>query len=342
MRLTFTAILICALQQTLAPQQVLGAVRMSEGNDTTLKALRPNSLRINDSSRFETWDLIQNHPIFNEYWDNTETFPYEKIRLNNLPERIEIPLLRQGERFTLTWYGRLNSPYGIRKGQQHHGLDLQLHTGDRVFAAFDGIVRYAKYNRSGFGNCIVIRHFNGLETVYAHLSKIEVPVNSLVCSGEPIGRGGNTGRSYGSHLHFEIRFKDFSIDPELLIDVESGQLRMDTLLLSRHMLGGPRYPGDLQDRPEPADSILRTAESDLSALVVLLETEEDPKPVVIAAKPKSVTKGKAHKPVYYTIRKGDNLGIIQRRTGIPQSRIRSLNPGLNTRKLRPGKKLRIR
>lgn len=340
MRLTLPAILICAMQLTLAPRQGLAALRMTAGNDTTIKASRPKSFMINDSSRFEAWELILNHPIFNECWDNAETFPYENTRLNDLPEHIEIPLLRQGERFTLTWYGRLNSPYGPRKGRQHHGLDLQLHTGDRVFAAFDGIVRYAKYNRAGYGNCIVIRHFNGLETVYAHLSRIEVPVNSLVRSGDPIGRGGNTGRSYGSHLHFEVRFKDFSIDPERLIDVQSGQLRMDTLRFARHMLGGRRYPGDLQDGAETADSSLATSESGVPE--ILPETENAPEPVLIPAKTKAAPKGKAHKPAYYTIRKGDNLGVIQRRTGIPQSRLRSLNPGLHARKLRPGKKLRIR
>jgi hypothetical protein len=314
---------------------------MEAGNDTTLKAPKAKSLNINDSSQFEAWNLILYHPVFNECWDNTETFPYEKTRLNDLPEHIEIPLLRQGERFTLTWYGRLNSPYGPRKGRQHHGLDLQLHTGDRVFAAFDGIVRYAKYNRAGFGNCIVIRHFNGLETVYAHLSRIEVSVNSLVRSGDPIGRGGNTGRSYGSHLHFEVRFKDFSIDPERLIDVQSGQLRMDTLRFARHLLGGRRYPGDLQDGTETADSSLQTSDATVVP-AVLLETEDEPEPVVIPAKLKSAPKGRTHRPAYYTIRKGDNLGVIQRRTGVPQSRIRSLNPGLNARKLSPGKKLRIR
>lgn len=340
MRFALPAILFCLLQQTLAPKQGVAAVRMGPGNDTTLEARKPKALSIKDSLRFEAWDLIRNHPIFNEFWDNTETFPYEKVCVCDLPENIEIPLLREGDRFTLTWYGRLNSPYGLRKGRQHHGLDLQLHTGDKVFAAFDGIVRYAKYNRAGFGNCIVIRHFNGLETVYAHLSRIEVPVNSLVRSGDPIGRGGNTGRSYGSHLHFEVRFKDFSIDPERLIDVQSGQLRTDTLRFARHTLGGPRYPEDLQDRSEAADSAYRTSESDVPAF--LPETEAEPEPAVIAAKPVSAPKAKAHKPAYYVIRKGDNLGVIQRRTGIPQPRLRSLNPGLNPRKLRAGKKLRIR
>jgi hypothetical protein len=213
-------------------------------------------------------------------------------------------------------------------------------SGDKVFAAFDGIVRYAKYNRAGFGNCIVIRHFNGLETVYAHLSRIEVPVNSLVRSGDPIGRGGNTGRSYGSHLHFEVRFKDFPIDPERLIDVQSGQLRMDTLRFDRQLLGGRRYPGDFQDGTETADSSLSRPELNLP--VFLSEPEDEPEPVVMPVKLKTAPKGNSNRPAYYTIRKGDNLGVIQRRTGIPQARIRSLNPGLNARKLRPGKKLRIR
>lgn len=319
----------------------MAAIGLGYGNDTTLEIKKSKTLRINDSSRFEAWDLIRNHPVFSEYWDNTETFPYENVRVSDLPENIELPLLREGERFTLTWYGRLNSPYGLRKGRQHHGLDLQLHTGDRVFAAFDGIVRYAKYNRAGYGNCVVIRHFNGLETVYAHLSRIEVPVNSLVRSGEPIGRGGNTGRSFGSHLHFEVRFKDYSINPERLIDLASGQLRTDTLRIARNILGAYRYPEDLHEKSGSTDSVLFAG----TVWEMPAWTETGDGPTVLDATPKAkpaVHKEKVSKPSYYTIRKGDNLGAIQRRTGVPQSRIRSLNPGLNPRKLRPGRKLRLR
>lgn len=337
MRPTFYAALCSLTFLALLSRNGRAVPVYTMGNDTTSEVRLLKPMPSNDSAGLDATDLIRNHPVFSEYWDNAETFPYEKVRIADLPETIEIPLLREGECFTLTWYGRLNSPYGPRGRRQHHGVDLQLHTGDRVFAAFDGIVRYARYNRAGFGNCIVIRHFNGLETVYAHLSRIEVPVNRIVRSGEPIGRGGNTGRSYGSHLHFEVRFKDYSIDPERLIDLKGLQLRTDTLRLHRNNLFGRRYPGDplvgqhLHDSPGSPDApeAFEMAEGP--------EEESPPPPPIRPTSP-----NKKALPTRYVIRKGDNLGSIHRRTGVAPSRLQKLNPGLNPLKLMPGRSIRIR
>ena len=110
--------------------------------------------------------------------------------------------------------GIVTSRYGYRKGRYHNGIDLNLRTGDTVKAAFSGRVRYAKWNDGGFGNLVIIRHHNGLETFYAHLSKHLVAPDQEVKAGEPIGLGGNTGRSFGAHLHFEVRFYDAPMNPE--------------------------------------------------------------------------------------------------------------------------------
>jgi len=120
--------------------------------------------------------------------------------------------------------GELTSPYGMRKGRMHYGIDLDLETGDPVVSAFSGMVRISKYNKT-FGNVVVVRHYNGLETVYAHLSKRAVAPGALIEAGDTLGLGGNTGRSYGSHLHFEVRFLDQPIDPELVFDVSNGALK---------------------------------------------------------------------------------------------------------------------
>jgi murein DD-endopeptidase MepM/ murein hydrolase activator NlpD len=120
--------------------------------------------------------------------------------------------------------GHVTSPFGPRRGRMHYGLDLKLMTGDPVISAFPGVVRISKYNRS-FGHVVVVRHHNGLETLYAHLSKRLVVPGQVVAAGDTLGKGGNTGRSYGSHLHFEVRFLDQPIDPALIFDVEQGQLK---------------------------------------------------------------------------------------------------------------------
>jgi murein DD-endopeptidase MepM/ murein hydrolase activator NlpD len=124
--------------------------------------------------------------------------------------------------------GRLTSAFGPRRGRMHYGLDLDLETGDPVISAFAGMVRISKFNPS-FGNVVVVRHQNGLETLYAHLSQRTVEPGQWVEAGEVLGLGGNTGRSHGSHLHFEVRFLDQPIDPTLVFDVEKGELRTRTL-----------------------------------------------------------------------------------------------------------------
>ena len=134
--------------------------------------------------------------------------------------------------FAMPCLGHVTSPFGPRRGRMHYGLDLKLKTGDPVVCAFPGVVRISKYNRS-FGHVVVVRHHNGLETLYAHLSKRKVEPGHIVAAGDTLGLGGNTGRSYGSHLHFEVRFLDQPIDPSLIVDVENGQLKAKTFEINK-------------------------------------------------------------------------------------------------------------
>lgn len=128
---------------------------------------------------------------------------------------------------------RITSPFGPRWRRMHNGLDLKVNIGDTIVAAFDGKVRVVKYERRGYGNYIVVRHDNGLETVYGHLSKQLVEPNQLVKAGEPIGLGGNTGRSTGSHLHFETRFLGIAINPALMFDFPKQDIVADTYTFRR-------------------------------------------------------------------------------------------------------------
>ena len=123
---------------------------------------------------------------------------------------------------------RITSPFGPRWRRMHNGLDIKVNIGDTIVAAFDGKVRIVKYERRGYGKYVVIRHDNGLETVYGHLSKQLVDTNQLVKAGEPIALGGNTGRSTGSHLHFETRFLGIPINPALMFDFEKQDIVADS------------------------------------------------------------------------------------------------------------------
>lgn len=133
--------------------------------------------------------------------------------------------------FSLPYRGVITSGYGWRRRRPHYGTDINLETGDTVVAAFDGRVRIAKFNKGGYGNVVIIRHNNGLETVYAHLSKLLVEPGTEVTSGTVIGLGGNTGRSYGSHLHFEMRYLGRALDTEDVVDYEKGEIKNSALVL---------------------------------------------------------------------------------------------------------------
>ena len=123
---------------------------------------------------------------------------------------------------------KITSPFGPRWRRMHNGLDLKVNIGDTIVAAFDGKVRIVKYERRGYGKYVVIRHDNGLETVYGQLSKQLVEENQLVKAGEVIGLGGNTGRSTGSHLHFETRFLGIAINPIYMFDFPKQDIVADT------------------------------------------------------------------------------------------------------------------
>ncbi len=125
---------------------------------------------------------------------------------------------------------RITDRFGYRRWRHrvHYGIDIKVYTGDTIRAAFSGKVRMIRYERRGYGNYVVIRHDNGLETIYGHLSKHLVKENQYVDAGTPIGLGGNTGRSTGSHLHFEVRFLGQAIDPAKLFDFKHQDILADS------------------------------------------------------------------------------------------------------------------
>lgn len=141
--------------------------------------------------------------------------------------------------FSIPNSGRVNSTFGWRGRRIHSGIDLQLHWGDTVNAAFNGVVRVSKYGR-GYGHYIIVRHQNGLETLYAHLQKRFARKGDTVYAGEVIGLGGSTGRSTGAHLHFETRFLGRPIDPETFIDFQNNRLKTQALSIHSRTFDVPR------------------------------------------------------------------------------------------------------
>lgn len=198
-------------------------------------------------SRSDSLDLANNfYDLFdsltkkiypaNEFYVNwnTHTIRYQEGDTVNKTDSVELILLNpiNDEQFVIPFKGNVTSGFGYRRSRFHYGTDIDLKTGDSVVAAFNGMVRISTYDRS-FGNVIVIRHSNGLETVYAHLLKILVDSNSTVKAGDLIGYGGNTGRSTGSHLHFEVRYLGAALNPATLVDFTNHNLIADTVWLTK-------------------------------------------------------------------------------------------------------------
>jgi murein DD-endopeptidase MepM/ murein hydrolase activator NlpD len=204
--------------------------------------------------------------------------------------------------------GEVVSAYGWRHRRMHHGIDLKLTTGDTVFAAFDGKIRYSDYNYGGYGNLVVMRHFSGLETYYGHMSALFVDPNEYVKAGDPIGLGGSTGRSSGPHLHFEVRYMGSAFNPEFLIDFKTGALRDPNVLLHQ---GKWAYH-------KPKAASLSTADNE-----VLHEAPPAPSAV-------------------YRVKSGDTLYSIAKRNGTTVQELCRVN-GIGARRpIYAGQRLRLK
>lgn len=221
---------ICAYSQNvitnLPPTVILSETEISLEEDEAggLDSLMNlSSLGLIDST------VIPAARLYNYVWDNRMVNPYQQ-RVIDMPDTILIDF----SQYCHPNKNVVTSDFGFRRGWRfHYGIDTRLKTGDPICCSFSGMVRIVHRGRA-YGNYVVIRHFNGLETVYGHLSKTFVKVNQVVRAGEIIALGGNTGRSTGPHLHYEIRYLGQPIPPRDLIDFENYTAKYRLLDLSAH------------------------------------------------------------------------------------------------------------
>ena len=267
-----------------------------------------------------SWKYIRNREIakdstiFEKYWDTSTLFPYREVDMSGMPKSVVIDLVDSLTSYHCPYQGAVHprGKYGPRRRRQHQGVDLPLKMGDPIYAAFCGRVRISQYNKGGYGNLVIIRHDNGLETYYGHLSERMVEPGQWVEAGQIIGLGGSTGRSTGPHLHFETRYYGQSFDPERQIDFKNGTLSRETFLLKKSFF-----------------SIYSNAGQDFDDEIA--NEEQDKKEAAEKAAMK-----------YYKIRSGDTLGAIARRNGTTVSNICRLNGIKSTTILQIGRSLRIR
>jgi murein DD-endopeptidase MepM/ murein hydrolase activator NlpD len=163
------------------------------------------------------------------FWINDRVHPYKfDIKTTKLDTTVHLFCKETQNPYFHPTCGHITSDFGMRRRRYHYGIDIKLETGDPVFCALDGVVRVSKFDRT-YGNVVVVRHPNGLETLYAHLSERNVNPDDAVKAGDVLGLGGNTGRSFGAHLHFEVRYKGFAINPNEIIDFENGEVKTQIL-----------------------------------------------------------------------------------------------------------------
>lgn len=221
---------------------------MQAPTDKTLKSIE--ALKLQKSLAYEDLDM----PASQLYttWETERVHYYPNAII---PDSFRIDLSGY---YMPTESRKITSNYGYRRGRMHKGLDVKVYIGDTIRSAFDGKVRIVQYERRGYGKYVVIRHPNGLETVYGHLSKQIVKPGDIVKAGEPIGLGGNTGRSTGSHLHFETRLLGIAINPKYLFDFENQDIVCDSYLFkkAKSSAGGS---GIVYHRVRKGDSLSRIA-----------------------------------------------------------------------------------
>lgn len=238
-------------------------------------------------------------------WDSRTIDPYN-INPLEFNETIDIKLYDPpANRF---WSapleeGKLTSNFGYRWGRWHTGADLDLETGDPVYSAFDGMVRVVGWDGGGYGRYVVVRHYNGLETLYGHMSKQTVETGQLVKAGDQLGLGGNTGRSYGAHLHFETRYEGNPFSPLNIYSFPENTITSDHFLLTGsvwdYLRGGRSSSSDLSFKPR----IKRT--------------------------------------VLHRVRSGETLSSIASRYGMSVSALTRKNHLSSRSRIRPGQKLRV-
>ena len=280
--------------------------------DKRMKAVDTLSLRrliVNENMENPSADLYNG-------WDNKYAH-----RATELPETYRIDL----RGFCMPTPSRVvtsNFGYRARWGRQHKGLDIKVYIGDTIRAAFSGKVRIVRYEAGGYGKYVVIRHNNGLETIYGHLSKQLVSEDQEVRAGEPIGLGGNTGRSTGSHLHFETRLCGVALNPALMFDFRNQDVTGDYFVFNRSSYEreseeATRERGMVGNGGYTAEQV-RGSKSNANSGEGSSEMEK----------------------LYHKVSAGETIASIAKRRGVTVEQICRLNHLTPSTKVRPGMILR--
>lgn len=310
------SILLLSFLRLSAQVEVISNISLPSSSDSTTTAVSDFSLENLPAQTFYT-DIWSN--------ENTRTsylFQKEKIYV--------IPLETNNTgNFVFPCSGKVCSPYGIRNGRIHSGMDIKQNLGDSIVSAWDGVVRMARMGYYGYGGTVIIRHDNGLETMYAHLSRISVLPNQKVKAGQLIGKAGRTGRATTEHLHFETRFLYEHFNPKTIIDFDTKQLICDTLIVKN----GKFYAAD--DLRKEEENIKTALADSLSSIQDSMQTT--------TLKPTTQTKPQqnTYKPKYHIVKQGDTLSKIANKHHTSIKKLCEINKIKDTSILSLGQKIKL-
>lgn len=255
-------------------------------------------------------------------WNNTYAH-----RATELPDSFRINL----KHFCMPTESRVvTSNFGARWGRSHKGLDIKVYVGDTIRAAFSGKVRMVKYEAAGYGKYVVIRHNNGLETIYGHMSAWLVEEDQVVKAGQPIGLGGNTGRSTGSHLHFETRLCGVALNPALLFDFRNQDVVADYYMFHK----------DTYEHESASANELRGKIGNGGYVESDVRGETIPGGGAVAAKAPAKNTPSNGEIRYHKVAAGETLYSIAKRRNVTIEQLCKLNNMTRDIKVRPGQLLR--
>lgn len=303
-----SAILAALAVSPLAAQKITSRSPHSDAHKQLLanQTKTKDQIRLVEKNTFiDLIDDIEPEPdIYTEGWNSKRVNPF---REQDVPNSKVIDVTG----YFMPCPGQVTSNYGYRAkfGRMHKGIDLHIRSNDTIYAAFDGKVRLTNYEARGYGNYVIIRHPNDLETVYGHLNKFLVKPDQVVKAGDPIALGGSTGRSTGPHLHFETRYMGYAINPSAIFDFANQTTHTDTYTFTKKTYTQPRNYAPKHN----------------------LASAEKENPYKSAAERTS-----------YTVKKGDTLSSIAKSYGLSATTLRKLNNMTSTDLIRVGQVLKLK
>lgn len=313
--------LMACFTTTVSAQDLLAHQAPVDRRSSSVDTVMMQTIRNRENVEFPSSDLYAD-------WDNRYAH-----KVTELPDVYKIDL----RGFHMPTPSRvITSNFGRRWGRQHKGLDIKVYIGDTIYAAFTGKVRIVRYEANGYGNYIVIRHNNGLETIYGHLSKQLVRENQFVRAGQPIALGGNTGRSTGSHLHFETRLCGVALNPAIFFDFPHQDITTDVYTFRKSnkdvederataLRGKDTSPGYSKENIQGR----RNYNSNNSSL------NYEPR------EPRAENNGNGERTVYHKVAEGETLESISRECNIPLEKLCRLNGVGKYTTLRRGQLIKI-